>query len=214
MPIRLMIVDDHKLMREGLKMILSEAKDIIVVAEAADGEDAIKKARNHNPDVILLDIIMPKIDGIETLRRMKDFGIGGKIIILSGQVGKKHILDSIKLGASGYITKDSDISRLISVIRDVHNGYTYLEPKLGNLLKQHIEDHNVDDIDVDKIESLSKREYEILVLVAKGYSNKQIANELYISEKTVKNHITSMFKKLEVDDRVQAVIFAYKNGIV
>lgn len=214
MSIRLMIVDDHKLMREGIKRILSDIKDIVVVSEAADGETAIKNAHIYNPDVILLDIVMPKIDGIETLRRIKDIGIKSKIIMLSGYTSKKYIIDSIKMGANGYITKDNDVERLINVIRDVHSGGTYLQPLLGKILRQNIQEEQIDNRDIEKIERLSKREYEILSLVSNGYSNKEIGNELFISEKTVKNHITNMFKKLEVEDRVQAVIFAYTNEII
>lgn len=214
MSIRLMIVDDHKLMREGIKRILSDANDIVVVSEAADGETAIKNAHIFNPDVILLDIVMPGIDGIETLRRIKDIGIKSKVIILSGFTSKKYIIDSIKMGASGYLTKDNDVEKLISVIRAVYSGGTYLQPLLGKILRQNIQEDQLDNIDIEKIERLSKREYEILSLVSNGYNNKDIANELYISEKTVKNHITSIFKKLEVEDRVQAVIFAYANKII
>ena len=214
MSIRLMIVDDHRLMREGLKRILSETKDIVVVSEAADGETAIDNAQIYNPDIILLDIVMPKMDGIETLRKMKDLGIKSKIIILSGYTSKNYIIDSIKMGANGYLTKDNDPERLTSIIRDVHSGGTYLQPSLGKILKQNIQKDQLDNTDIEKIDRLSKREYEILSLVSSGYNNKEIGHELFISEKTVKNHITNIFKKLEVEDRVQAVIFAYTNEII
>ena len=209
-----MIVDDHKLVREGIKKILSDTKDIIVVTEAADGENAIEQAHIHNPDVILLDIVMPKMNGIETLSRMKDLGIKSKIIILSGYSTKNYIIDSIKLGASGYITKDNDSTSLINVIKDIHSGSTYLQPSLGKILRQYIDEEAVDNSDIEKIGLLSKREYEVLKLISTGYNNKEIGRNLFISEKTVKNHITNIFKKLEVKDRVQAVIFAYYNEIV
>lgn len=214
MAIRVMVVDDHELFRKGIKKILSDTKDIIVVAEAEDGEKAIEQVHIYNPDIILLDIVMPKINGIDTLRKMKDLGIKGKIIILSAYSSKNYIIDSIKIGARAYMTKDNDATSLINVIRSVYSGSTYLQPSLGRILRQYRNEEEVDDEAINKIESLSKREYEVLKLIAQGYNNKEIGKELFISEKTVKNHITSIFKKLDVEDRVQAVIFAYYNEIV
>ncbi|MFY9285939.1 MAG: response regulator transcription factor [Tissierellaceae bacterium] len=216
MSIRVMIVDDHQLFREGIKSILSATKDILVVSEAADGETAITQAHIHNPDIILLDIVMPHIDGIRTLRRMKDLGIKSRIIILSAHSSKNYIINAIKLGASGYITKDNNRQNLIQVIRRVASGGKYLQPSLGMILRQNLEEEEDDDYseDIKKMELLSRREFEILTLVARGNTNKEIGNKLFISEKTVKNHMTQIFKKIEVEDRVQAVIFAYKNSII
>lgn len=216
MSIRVMIVDDHQLFREGIKSILSATKDILVVSEAADGETAITQAHIHNPDIILLDIVMPHIDGIRTLRRMKDLGIKSRIIILSAYSSKNYIINAIKLGASGYITKDNNSQNLIQVIRRVASGGKYLQPSLGMILRQNLEEEEYDDYseDIKKMELLSRREFEILTLVARGNTNKEIGNKLFISEKTVKNHMTQIFKKIEVEDRVQAVIFAYKNSII
>ncbi|MFY9483028.1 MAG: response regulator [Tissierellaceae bacterium] len=216
MSIRVMIVDDHQLFREGIKSILSATKDILVVSEAADGETAITQAHIHNPDIILLDIVMPHIDGIRTLRRMKDLGIKSRIIILSAHSSKNYIINAIKLGASGYITKDNNRQNLIQVIRRVASGGKYLQPSLGMILRQNLEEEEYDDYseDIKKMELLSRREFEILTLVARGNTNKEIGNKLFISEKTVKNHMTQIFKKIEVEDRVQAVIFAYKNSII
>jgi|SRR5690554_706853 two-component system response regulator DegU len=216
MSIRVMIVDDHQLFREGIKSILSATKDILVVSEAADGETAITQAHIHNPDIILLDIVMPHIDGIRTLRRMKDLGIKSRIIILSAHSSKNYIINAIKLGASGYITKDNNSQNLIQVIRRVASGGKYLQPSLGMILRQNLEEEEYDDYseDIKKMELLSRREFEILTLVARGNTNKEIGNKLFISEKTVKNHMTQIFKKIEVEDRVQAVIFAYKNSII
>ena len=216
MSIRVMIVDDHQLFREGIKSILSATKDILVVSEAADGETAITQAHIHNPDIILLDIVMPHIDGIRTLRRMKDLGIKSRIIILSAHSSKNYIINAIKLGASGYITKDNNRQNLIQVIRRVASGGKYLQPSLGMILRQNLDEEEYDDYseDIKKMELLSRREFEILTLVARGNTNKEIGNKLFISEKTVKNHMTQIFKKIEVEDRVQAVIFAYKNSII
>lgn len=214
MSIRLMIVDYHGLFREGIRRILSDTKDIIVVAEASDGETAIVNAKIYNPDIILLDISMPYMNGIDTLRKMKDQGIKSKIIILSGKSNKKNIIDSIKIGADCFLTKDNNSESLIDTIRKLYRGESDFGQSLEKMLSDNIEEELLDDIDVGKIDKLSTREYEILILIAHGYNNKAIGKELYISEKTVKNHITSLFKKLEVEDRVQAVIFVYTNKIL
>lgn len=212
--IKLLIVDDHRLVREGIKRILSDTSDIIVVSEADDGENAIKQAIIHNPDIILLDLMMPKLNGIETLRKMKDLGVKSRVIILSAFSDKNYIIDSIKIGASAYITKDNDGVSLINVIRNVYSGGTYLQPSLVHILRKNTDIDKTNSNDFEKIKLLSNREYEILKLIANGYNNNEIGKILYISEKTVKNHITNMFKKLEVKDRVQAVIFAFSNEIV
>ncbi|MFY9213449.1 MAG: response regulator transcription factor, partial [Tissierellaceae bacterium] len=156
MSIRVMIVDDHQLFREGIKSILSATKDILVVSEAADGETAITQAHIHNPDIILLDIVMPHIDGIRTLRRMKDLGIKSRIIILSAHSSKNYIINAIKLGASGYITKDNNSQNLIQVIRRVASGGKYLQPSLGMILRQNLEEEEYDDYseDIKKMELL------------------------------------------------------------
>lgn len=214
MSIRLMVVDRHMLFREGIKSILSYTNDIIVVAEAFDGETTVVNANVYDPDIILLDIELPHKNGISVLSEMRERGIKSKIIILSGNPSKKDITASIKLGANGFITKDNNSEKLIDIIRKVCLGKNYLQPSLGQILRQNIEDEFIDDIDIQKIESLTSREYEILILMSRGYNNNTIAKELFISEKTVKNHITSMFKKLAVEDRVQAVIFAFANEIV
>ena len=214
MAIKLLIVDDHRLVREGIKRILSDTNDIIVVSEADNGENAIKQALIHNPDIILLDLMMPKVNGIECLRKMKDLGVKSRVIILSAFSNKNYIIDCIKIGASAYITKDNDSVGLINVIRNVYSGGTYLQPSLVHILRKNTEAERIDSDDIEKIKLLSNREYEILKLIASGYNNNEIGKKLYISEKTVKNHITNMFKKLEVKDRVQAVIFAYSNEIV
>ena len=159
---------------------------------------------------------MPHIDGIRTLRRMKDLGIKSRIIILSAHSSKNYIINAIKLGASGYITKDNNSQNLIQVIRRVASGGKYLQPSLGMILRQNLGEEEYDDYSegIKKMELLSRREFEILTLVARGNTNKEIGNKLFISEKTVKNHMTQIFKKIEVEDRVQAVIFAYKNSII
>jgi len=211
--IAVMLVDDHKLLRQGLKQILELEEDIDVVAQAGNGEEAIEKAQQYNPDVILLDINMPKVNGIETLRRLKDLGINSKVIMLTIYDDREYLFETMKIGANGYVLKDSDADSLIKAIKDVKRGKTYIQPSIASVLVEELNEKTKKDGDYAKIESLTKREYEVLTLVAEGLNNKEIANRLYISEKTVKNHVSNIFKKIKVNDRIQAAIFAFKNNI-
>ncbi len=212
--IAVMIADDHMLMREGLKQLLELEKDITVVAQAGDGEETIDKAIKYNPHVLLLDINMPKYNGIDVLRRLKDIGINTKIIMLTIHNDKEYLFETIKMGADGYILKDSDADSLIKAIREVYNGRTYIQPSIAKMLVERLngEDEESDER-LQKVKSLTKREYEVLTLIAEGLNNKDIADKLFISEKTVKNHVSSIFKKIGVNDRIQAAIFAFKNNI-
>ncbi len=210
--ITIMIADDHLLMSEGIKQILELETDIDVIAQAEDGEEAIEKAVKYNPDVILLDINMPKMNGIDVLRRLKDLGVKSNVIMLTIHEDREYLRETIKIGADGYVLKDSDADGLIKAIRDVNNGKTYIQPSIASLLVNDI-GRVEENSDFQRIESLTKREYEVLILIAEGLNNKDIADKLYISEKTVKNHVSSIFKKLDVNDRIQAAIFAFKNNI-
>lgn len=210
--ITIMIADDHLLMSEGIKQILELETDIDVIAQAEDGEEAIEKAVKYNPDVILLDINMPKMNGIDVLRILKDLGVKSNVIMLTIHEDREYLRETIKIGADGYVLKDSDADSLIKAIRDVNNGKTYIQPSIASLLVNDI-GRVEENSDFQRIESLTKREYEVLILIAEGLNNKDIADKLYISEKTVKNHVSSIFKKLDVNDRIQAAIFAFKNNI-
>ena len=212
--IRVMIADDHALIREGIKQILELENDIKVIAQAGDGEETLRKSLELNPDVILLDINMPRINGIETLRRLKDLGVSSKVIMLTIHEDKEYVLETKKIGANGYALKDSDADTLIKAIRDVYKGKNYIQPRIEHALGEDSLDWNDNKRkEAMKINSLTKREYEVLMLIAEGLNNKDIADKLFISEKTVKNHISNIFKKLEINDRVQAAIFAYRNNI-
>lgn len=210
--ISLMIADDHVLMRQGLKQLLELEEDITVIAQSGDGEETVKKALEYNPDVILLDINMPSMNGIEVLRRLKDLGTMSKIIMLTIHEDREYLFETMKIGADGYVLKDSDADSLIKAIRDVNMGKTYIQPSIASMLVEGLEEKDSNK-ELDKIRQLTKREYEVLSLIAEGLSNKDIADKLFISEKTVKNHVSSIFKKLDVNDRIQAAIFAFKNDI-
>lgn len=210
--ITVLIADDHALIREGIKQILELEGDICVIGQANDGEEAFELAEKLNPDIILLDINMPNINGIEALRRFKDMGIKSKVIILTIHEDKEYILKTLKLGANGYMLKDSSANSLIEGIRRVAKGERYIQSSVADLVSASRDDDSVDK-SIEQINSLTNREYEVLILIAEGLNNKDIAERLYISEKTVKNHVSNIFKKLDLNDRVQAAIFAYKNNI-
>lgn len=208
----IILVDDHSIIRYGLKLIIESKKELSIVAEACNGREAIDKAILHNPNIIIMDIHMPLMNGLESIREIRNNGVTSKIIVLTASKKKEYIITASKLGVKGYLFKDSDPKNLMKAIQEVSLGRSYLDPEAAVLLAIN-KDITRDDPnkDMDKIKLLSKREYEVLELLSKGLSNKVIGNELYISEKTVKNHVTQILKKLEVKDRVQATIFTYNN---
>lgn len=209
--ISLLLADDHSLLRQGLKQLLELNEGIQVIEQASNGEEAIEKSIKYKPDVILLDINMPKINGIEVLRRLKDIGLESKIIMLTIHDEKEYLLETVKVGADGYVLKDSDSETLIDAIKTVYEGNTYIQPNLAALLVRNYDNNKFNG--ENKIDSLTKREYEVISLIAEGLNNKEIAERLFISEKTVKNHVSNIFRKIGVSDRLQAAIFAYKNNI-
>lgn len=211
--ITVIIADDHKLVREGLKQLLELEDDISVIDQAGDGKEAIEKTLKYVPDILLLDINMPLINGIDVLRRLKDLGVSTKIIMLTIHDDKEYIFETIKIGADGYMVKDSDADTLIKAIREVKDGRSYIQPSVAKMVAEGLNSDDEVSSRLKKIKSLTKREYEVLTLIAEGLNNKDIADKLFISEKTVKNHVSNIFKKIGVNDRIQAAIFAYKNNI-
>ena len=211
--ISVLIADDHSLMRQGLKQILELEECIRVVEQASNGEEAVQKATKIRPNVILMDINMPKLNGIEALRRIKDMGIDSKIIMLTIHDDREYLFETLNIGADGYVLKDADADTLIKAIKDVNNGKSYIQPNLAKLLVREYSVKEEQSSEKTKKDLLTRREYEVLTLIAEGLNNREIANKLFISEKTVKNHVSNIFKKIEVTDRIQAAIFAYKNNI-
>jgi len=213
--IKVLIVDDHSLVRQGLSQILSLEEDLEVVGEAKDGEECLHKVRELRPDVTLLDINMPNVNGIKALRKLKDMDQNTKVIILTFHEEIEYLFETFNLGANGYIVKDADSDVLIQGIREVHSGVSYVYPTMveGDASQLSMI-RSVETTDQEQPKSqLTKREYEILTLIADGLNNKEIANTLFISEKTVKNHVSNIFKKIKVNDRTQAAIYAYRNRI-
>lgn len=188
--IRIFLVDDHSLMRQGLKQILELEKDLEVIGQAGDGEEAISKVQDLKPDIVLLDINMPKLNGIQTLRRLKDIDNTTKVIMLTFYEDKEYLFETVNLGANGYVLKDAESDSLVKAIRDVYNGTSYIHPSIATDLVKEFHHRGVKDQDETR---LTRREYEVLTLIAEGLNNKEIACSLYISEKTVKNHVSNIF---------------------
>lgn len=209
--IRLLVADDHALIRDGLRKILGLYEDLDVVAEAANGEIAVTLARELHPDVVLMDINMPCTNGIEATRRIKAERPETGVIALTIHDEEEYIYELVSAGVSAYVLKDIESDSLIETIRAVHRGETVFHPKISQKMCgefQRLARQNKQD------EQLSRREVDVLMLIARGKSNKEIGDELFISEKTVKNHITNIFRKIQVSDRTQAALYAVKNRIV
>ncbi|WP_102026677.1 response regulator [Salirhabdus sp. Marseille-P4669] len=220
---RIVLIDDHKLFREGIKRILDFEEDFEVVAEGDDGNQAIELVRTYHPDVVLMDINMPTINGVEATKNLMMQFPDVKIIILSIHDDETYVTHALKTGAQGYLLKEMDTDELIDAIKVVKNGGSYLHPKVThNLVREYQRLANgTSHISGTKIVEyrkplhlLTRRECEVLQLLVDGKSNRGIAEALYISEKTVKNHVSNILQKMNVNDRTQAVVLAIKNGWV
>ncbi len=209
--IMVMIADDHSLIREGLKQLLEFDGSIEVVAEASNGIECLEKLNSFQPDVLLLDINMPEKNGIEVLREMKAENSPVKVLILTVHNELEYLMNAVDIGVDGYILKDSELAELKRAISAVIDGENYIQPSLIPALNNQLVNR---DIEKDKINLLTNRELEVLAQVANGMFNKEIATNLNISERTVKNHISNIFKKIDVSDRTQAAVFAIKNNII
>lgn len=209
--IRVLIADDHKMVREGLRRILEFDGEIQVIDEADNGEECIEKIRSSKPDIVLLDINMPVMNGIEALQEIRKKKLKTKVIILTVHNEIEYLLRAVDIGIDGYVLKDSDAHELIRAVTSVYEGDKFIQPSLIPLLNSKL---IARDLDAERLEQLSKREIEVLKLVAVGMFNKEIGVELGISERTVKNHLSSIFKKIDSSDRTQAAVFAIRNGLV
>lgn len=212
--IKVLVVDDHDLIREGLNRIISFEEDLIIIDEFSNGEDALNNIEFNLPDVVLLDINMPKKNGIETLETIKNKYKDIKVVMLTVENDKKTIMEAIKIGADGYILKESAGAEIVNAIRDVYIDEKYIDKTLiKEMFFQFKINENNSKVENKIFNKLNKREVVILYEISRGLKNKEIAEKLYLSEKTIKNYITNIFKKIKVDDRVQATIFAIRNNI-
>ncbi|MDE5414032.1 MAG: response regulator transcription factor [Bacillaceae bacterium] len=224
--IRIVIIDDHQLFREGVKRILAMEDNFDVVAEGEDGEQALALVEEHRPDVILMDINMPKVNGMEATRDLIQKYPDVKVLILSIHDDESYVTHVLKTGAAGYLLKEMDADALIQAVKVVGEGGAYIHPKVThNLIKDYRRLANEDETDASEIgfreveyrkplHILTRRECEVLQLMTDGYSNRMIGEALYISEKTVKNHVSNILQKMSVNDRTQAVVESIKNGWV
>lgn len=211
MSIKVMIADDHVMIREGIRQILEFDGKIEVIAEAGDGMECLHMLNKNMPEVLLLDINMPHKNGIEVLQEIRNRKIPVKVLILTVHNEVDYLIKAVDIGVDGYLLKNSGSAELIKAIKAVLNGESYIQPDLIPMLNARLISKNDSQ---EKIEALTKRELEVLRLVAIGMFNKEIGEQMNISERTVKNHISSIFKKIDVADRTQAAVFAIKNNLV
>ena len=209
MSIKILIADDHSMVREGLKQLLELEGDFQVVSEAANGMEALENIKATKPDILLLDVNMPVMNGLEILAKIKQEKIGVKVLILTIHNEVEYLLKAVEIGCDGYILKDSNSTLLKRAIHAVYNGESYIQPDLIPVLNAGLANKTTVN---SKLSELTKREIEVLKLISEGLFNKEIAYNLEISERTVKNHVSNIFKKINVSDRTQAAVFAIKNG--
>jgi DNA-binding NarL/FixJ family response regulator len=215
MSIRVLVCDDQALVRSGFRLILETREDIEVVGEAEDGREAIELARQLDPDVILMDVRMPNLDGVEATRRLVAAGSRARILILTTFDLDEYVFAALRSGASGFLLKDVHPPQLVDAIRVVAAGEALLAPTVTRrLLDRFAHTLPGDDEKPPQLDSLTERELEILKLLAGGLSNAELAQRLFLSETTVKSHISSVLRKLGLRDRVQAVVYAYEAGLV
>jgi len=209
--VTLMLVDDHRMLREGLRRAL-EDEGFEVVGEAADGYDAVLRAPELKPDVILMDVSMPNVGGVEATRRIVQNEPERRVLMLTMHADKDLIEMSIKAGAVGYLTKDCSIEEVVSAVRMAASGDTALSSTLAHSMLDEV--HKIESATREGDRPITAREEEVLQLVADGCSTPEVADKLYISQKTVKNHLASIYEKLNARDRTQAVLIAVKMGII
>ncbi len=209
--IKVLIVDDHHMVRRGLRFFLGTQPDFEVVGEATNGEEALIAAEAYHPNIILMDLMMPQMDGVEATKRIKASFPDIKIIVLTSFSDQDHVIPAIRAGASGYQLKDIEPDELVATIRSIYNGEIEWHPKITKKVMAHLTTNQEEEENL--IMRLTEREKEVLAEIANGKSNKEIAIALIITEKTVKTHVSNILAKLELADRTQAALYAVKHGL-
>ena len=212
--IRILIVDDHLVVRDGLSAMLARQQDFTVVGEASNGLEAVGKISELRPDVTLMDLRMPEIDGVEAMRCIRENDPDAKFIVLTTFDGDEYIFDAIEAGAKGYLLKDTSREELFKAVRAVNRGESLIEPGVAAKVLDRFAQLSRQGAGLSSVEALSERELEVLQLIAKGSANKEIAGSLSISESTVKTHVANIFQKLNVNHRTEAVTQALQKGII
>lgn len=211
MKLKIMLADDHSMIREGIKQLLELDSNFTVIGQAGDGIECMKLLQKELPDVLLLDVNMPRMNGIEVLEKIKESNINIKVLMLTIHNEVDYLLKAVDIGCDGYILKDSDVGLLKKAIMSVYNGEIFIQPDLIPVLNMGLLDREESS---QSLEGLTKREIEVLKLITEGLFNKEIAYKLHISERTVKNHVSNIFKKINASDRTQAAVFAIRHGLV
>jgi DNA-binding NarL/FixJ family response regulator len=209
-PIRVLIVDDHEIVREGLATLLSEEPTIEVVGQASNGVEALTLSKLLQPDVILMDVVMPEMDGIETTRHIRQAHLAAQVIILTTYTNDEHVRAALEAGAIGYLVKDVLKADLLRAIHTAKAGKPTLHPDAQHYLMQQV----LTPAPLSRLNDLTKREEEVLRLIAQGYSNKEISMTLHLTEGTVKGYVSAILAKLEVADRTQAALYAVKHRLI
>jgi len=212
--IRVLLADDQELVRSGFRLILELAEGIEVVGEASDGQQAVRLAKELGPDVVLMDVRMPVLDGIEATRRLALAGISSRVLVLTTFDLDEYVYAAVRAGASGFLLKDAPREQLVTAVRTVARGEALLAPAITQRLIERFLARPAPAERAPALAELSARELEVLRLLARGLSNAEIAAQLYLGEATVKTHLARIFTKLGLRDRVQAVVFAYESGLV
>jgi DNA-binding NarL/FixJ family response regulator len=208
--IRVVIADDHAVVRQGLRTLLELQDEMEVVAEAADGEEAVAAVQRTAPDVALLDLVMPKLDGIEAIRRIRERSPRTRVLVLTSFADDDTVLPAVRAGAAGYLLKDVQPQDLIAAIRTVHGGEALLAPAVATMLVEQLAAGD----EPRERDELTPREHDVLAQLARGRANKVIARELGVSERTVKTHVSNILGKLGLTDRTQAAVYAVRHGLV
>jgi len=210
--ISVLLVDDHAMVRQGVKAFLVTQPDISVVGEAGSGEEAVKLAEQFIPDVILMDLIMPNMDGVEATRRVKQVSPRSQVVVLTSYHEDEHIFPALKAGALSYILKDVSADELASAVRKAATGDAVLHPRVAARVIKELQGKRADNL--NPFTELSERELEVLKLIADGMSNAEMAAKLVLSEKTIKGHVSNILSKLHLADRTQAAVYAWREGVV
>ena len=211
--IRVALVDDDALIREGLRMIINQAEDLEVIATAGNGEEALRVAAEHRPDVILMDVRMPVLDGIEATRRITEQEDAPRVIILTTFELDEYVFEALRAGASGFLLKRTEPQELVGAIRVVAGGESLLSPSVTRRLIEEFT-RSPQSGSGERLAMLTEREREVLLLIARGLSNQELAEQLFIADNTVKTHVKRIFTKLGARDRAQAIVIAYESGLM
>ncbi len=211
-PTTVLLVDDHKLVRQGVRAFLEAHAEFLVVGEAESGAEAVKLAEQHIPDVVLMDLIMPEMDGVEATRQVKNISPRSQIVVLTSYHEDEHIFPALEAGATSYLLKDIDMEELAEAIRRSARGEVTLHPRVAARILQEL--HGTKRDEINPFTELTKREMEVLKLIANGLSNTEIAEQLVISDHTVKGHVSNIFSKLHLADRTKAAVYAWQKGVV